>query len=217
MSDREMREAMVKCLSLPDESWMNYLLKQDMYHHRYDRNQCDMIVRAGEAKGREKAEAVLKAGYSGDNLKELAESLGVKVQLVLEEQFAAVKGIHFAQYCDKEILISKDMVKAIAERLKMCDINLDEQKVFNILLSHELYHYYEEEEPELENGGLKLNVKILPFLKRKISPSSAGEIAAFLFARTLMKLSFHPCLLEIAGLWKKNPELARIVVRNLFK
>ncbi|HIU76918.1 MAG TPA: hypothetical protein IAC62_13615 [Candidatus Pelethocola excrementipullorum] len=216
MSEREMRETMAKCLSLSDESWMNYLLKQDLYYHRYDKNQCDAIVDDGEARGRRKAEFILgNSGFSGDNLKEFTEDLGVKVQLVSDEQFAAAKGIHFAQYCNKEIMVSKDMVKAIAKGLRMCEIDLDEQKVFNILLSHELYHYYEEEDSELELDSLKLKVQILPFLNRRISPSSAGEIAAFSFARTLMKLSFHPCLLEVAGLWKKKPELAHSMVRNI--
>ena len=86
---------------------------------------------------------------------------------------------------------------------------------WNVLFCHELYHYFEDVEEGLENAGISFEVKPIPFVKKKISPESAGEIAAYEFARQMQKIDFHPYILGIIGLYAYKKEVAEKIIENI--
>ena len=90
--------------------------------------------------------------------------------------------------------------------------------MWDVLFYHELYHHFEDiKRIILENAGITYEVKPLPFIKKKISPESAGEIAAYEFARQMQKIDFHPYILGIIGLYAYKKETAEKIIEDIMK
>ena len=215
--DCSLEELVNKCKNLSDNQWDNYQLKQDKFYHHYTIEQKEVIVRSAEELSRKKVREIREQMIHFNDSKELTGHFGIRVKEVKNNEFAIPNQINFGQYQNKEILISTEVLELIEQHYVILKKILGEFSAYNILLYHEIFHYLEEMDPSIENTGLKVPIYPLPFIKRIISPSSAGEIAAFLFAKELSGIQFNPLIIEIVVLFLKAPKDINKILNYLSK
>ena len=177
-----------------NNEWSMHILKQDRFFRYFSPRQCEEFIRLATKLGNDMALKV-KAGdkYSPEYL---TKKYNLMVKLGREYDFLMPGVVNFAQYHLNTITLSQDYIERMEQLQPELELILGPFDVKMLMFYHELFHYFEEQDPQLENAGIRISIQPLPLLKRTISPESIGEIAAFAFAKTMAGIAFHPCLLE---------------------
>lgn len=207
-----MEMLIMKCMKVTDEQWNDYLVDQDKYSRLFSDTQRVEIKQSSLAMAHSEAEKIKTEELE---ISMLLKKMNVSANTVDKKEFLMPNLINFAQYQDSKILISKNFLDILNQNLPMLISYLGSFNPYDLLLYHELYHHIEETNPEHENAGLHLEIHPFYFITKRISPSSAGEIAAFEFARLVTGVKFHPSLIGIIGLGTVKYELAEKILDKL--
>lgn len=210
--DRKLAQILNTLKGVPEEKWDRYILRQDMFYRHYTEEMCGGIICRSRQTGKKKAGEIL----GGDTAPEyLIRKNGLEVRIAEDEEFLMPDSVNFAEYHDGRIRISKKLLTALDRNSEALRSVLGSFRPYDILFFHELYHYYEETEEGLENAGISYKIRLMPFINKRISPESAGEIAAYEFTKQVNNISFHPYILGIAGLYVYEPEMAEEIVSDI--
>lgn len=105
----------------------------------------------------------------------------------------------------REITLYQNSIDELYNSLKDVNMNVTKQKVINIHLAHEFYHYLEFKDKKFTNEKLDKieNFKIGPF-RLKSTIVKTKEIAAHSFCKELLGLTIHPKTLDYMYLINKG-------------
>ena len=202
--DKELREILLELKHVPHEIWKQYIISKDLYARHFKADDYAFIAKKATEVGNALAENTL-AKYG--SISEILSSMNLNLSYGTKDQFLMPNKINFAQYYNNSILMSQEFIHAIeSDKAELIDI-FGDFEIEDLIISHELFHYFEEKDLVSKNAGVKINVNIIPFIKQKISPDSAGEIAAFAFSQAFCHYNFYPCCMEAVYIWKQNPKL----------
>ena len=149
----------------------------------------DMIQSAMEL-GRDYAKQIERE-YGKRRAKEFLKALGIEIVPENDRQGANRDYVKFAEYYAKSSQVRLNM--AAIEKLSG---KIRPELAEDIILCHELYHYFETSRWGLTSARFVRTVKMFGMIpvKRKMFP--AAEIAANSFTRAYLGLDFHPQVIE---------------------
>ncbi|MCK9245358.1 MAG: hypothetical protein M0P11_00160 [Anaerolineaceae bacterium] len=191
------REIITAILKVPDEKWWESIFRRDPMYDRLDSLQKDRFTICGLKCGQDYADEVLNH-FQCKKLSEIVKALGVDI--IYKTTYGIDGLLVFAQFSAPKtiILFSKnlEMFEEYKKREQIdnlpISLNLEE-----LLIAHELFHYFEENDPKLAHheirfesfkfGPIKLNSKLI----------AVSEIAAMSFARRITNTLVNPCVLDI--------------------
>lgn len=191
------REIIKAILEVPDERWWESIFRRDPMYDRLDSSQKNHFTICGLKCGQDYADEILNR-FKGKKLPEIVKALGVDVTyqttygidgLLVFAQFSAPKTIILFS---KNLELFEDYKKRVQIDNLPLSLNIEE-----LLIAHELFHFFEENDPKLANyeirfesfkfGPIKLNSKLI----------AVSEIAAMSFARRITNTLVNPCVLDI--------------------
>jgi hypothetical protein len=147
--------------------------------------------------GHEMAEECVSKFGSRDP-KVIAETVGIKVNYPFQPQSSG--RILFAEFTlPNEIRIYQDAIDRAKWRFEEPGVTeaLGEIKVENLLIAHELFHYFEEEQKnEIWTRTYRYEMKLMGFIKNFAKVASLSEIAAMGFCKRLNKLPYAPYVMD---------------------
>lgn len=170
-------------------------LKEDIYFNKIDDNKIKYYIEESIKRGENVAEDTLSK-YKGKNIKGIYEEKNIEIQLTKEELKNQIIKLR-AKYdvVDENMIIYYWSVKDIEKKFNKLKLDkmFDYEKIIEIQLAHELFHYLETEEigttyEKLEEVTM---FKIGPI--KKTNPiKKTSDIAAHIFCKKMLDLPFHP-------------------------
>nr|WP_314462998.1 hypothetical protein [uncultured Clostridium sp.] len=160
--------------------------------------------------GREYAQKICRK-YRTKDPRKLAEFMGVDISY--PEYPEKTDRVLFAEYrAPNKICIYMDAVmkaKKLIERLEISGILTKEVDVSQLLLSHELFHYLEEENRhEIFTKTEKIRLWSLGFFHNDSNVIALSEIAAMGFAQEIMGIQYSPFLMDVVLVYGYSVEEA---------
>lgn len=201
---------------IDDAAWALLTLSDDALYHCFSQPQIEEIVKESIICGENEASRLL-AAYPVLDPEEMLSELGLSVRTIDVPFSEKSKIVFFGQYTKNGIVIPGGTVKEIERQIEAADLMelLGTINVRQFLISHELFHFCEEQNKELTTATMKVRVKTLNLFYQNITPLCASEIAAFAFAKKLTNSNFHPRILEVIGVYGVSPDLSRSIVQRL--
>lgn len=148
------------------------------------------IIQSAIDLGKRHAEQILEE-YGEQNPKSLLERLGIQIKAGKEKPDLNENYVKFAEYYAKSrtIYLNMGAVRKLSE-------NISAETAKDIILCHELYHYFEMTRWGLTAEHFIRTVKMFGMIpvKRKMLP--AAEVAANSFTKVYLKLEFNPQIIE---------------------
>lgn len=174
-------------------------LKEDNYFNKIDDNKIKYYIEESIKIGEEIAENILDF-YNGKNIKEIYKDKDIEIEITKEEYKNEIKKLR-AKYDedDEQMLLYHWSIKDMEEKFKK--LNMDKlfnyESIIDIQLTHELFHYLEIKEIGATYEKLEeISVfKIGPF-KRSYPIKKTSDIAAHIFCKKILNLSFHPKIMD---------------------
>ena len=185
-----------KLMEITEEQWGEYAFSRDPLEGKFDREQKREYTKKASDCGKEWADRY-RTVYRTSSPEEIARKMGVTV-LTPDEPVGGSQVI-FAKYVQPdEITVYMDCVRR-ASGLKEesgCGL-LEKETLFQILLSHELFHAVEyRHEKEIYTRTERVELWRKPFSNR--SPIAClSEIAAMAFGKELLGLNGSPYVLDV--------------------
>lgn len=203
---------LIRELKTIDENiWGLYTFKRDPLCGKVtDEEKADMIKKASEC-GRQQA-IELKEKYGVCTCSQYAEKLGLTVSQIEENN--AKDYILFAKFNSPgTISINISNIKEAEEVVKKENLNflIEEIKIEDILIAHEMFHFIEAKNNELYTSTAKIILWKLGPIKYNSGLVALGEIAAMAFAKKLLKLSYCPNLFDVLLLYPHDEKKAKIL------
>lgn len=161
--------------------------------------------------------AQLKRSYSGRNVREIVDSMGIEVSYVTKNRFGSY--LYFSQYYSKPPQIelfqtTLDQIDQVIAAAGLEDrfggVNLQDA-----LIAHELFHHLECTNPQIATRIYRVKTWRVAGYQAHSNLVSLGEIGAFAFAKELLGLPYFPRVLELAALYQKNKDTARGLLEKL--
>ena len=174
-------------------------LKEDIYFNKIDDNKIKYYIEESIKRGENVAGDTLSK-YKGKNIKGIYEEKNIEIQLTKEELKNQIIKLR-AKYdvVDENMIIYYWSVKDIEKKFNKLKLDkmFDYEKIIEIQLAHELFHYLETEEigttyEKLEEVTM---FKIGPI--KKTNPiKKTSDIAAHIFCKKMLDLPFHPKIMD---------------------
>lgn len=191
-----LNEMVQKLEQMPEAVWGRYAFAREPLERKFTEEQKCRYIRKANVCGREWANRI--AGqYGTRSPRLLAQKMGLQVKTPKVPTGGGV--VLFAQYVQPdEITIFTDCVEKAAALGEKCGCALLEQeKLTDILLAHELFHAVEEQhEKEIYTRTEKIELWRKPFSNRS-GIVCLSEIAAMAFAAELLELQVSPYMLDV--------------------
>lgn len=194
--------------TLTEEEWGRYAFSREPLERKFTEEKKSEYIKLAARCGREEA-GLLKEAYGGVSQKEILEKEG----LILKTPDMPNGGGHviFAQYEEPDkITIFMDCVKKAEELIQREGLSelFPKGKVFEILLSHELFHALEyKKRKTIFTQTEKIELWRKPFSNRS-RIICLGEIAAMSFAGEMQEMRFSPYVLDVLLMYCYNKEAA---------
>lgn len=184
--------------SLSDEMLACAELEQDPLFHRIPKDQIPYYVESSLARGRQ-----IGTEYTGDSVRSLCQREGLKYDITSKSgKFHDVSfraQIDFAKV-PPEIVIYSSSLSEMQQALETVlgqQIGPDIDRLIDIHLAHEFYHYLEYKAGRFTNELLEpIDVFKLGFYTKRSSVVKCSEIAAHAFCKEVLGLSYLPNLLD---------------------
>ena len=149
----------------------------------------EMILEAVRL-GRERADEVRKE-FGNKTSRQLLTEFGIEIQMEDGKQDSSEDYVKFAEFYSKKgkILLNRKALKRLGRKMNP---GLAEE----IILCHELYHYFEVNRWGRTGDQFIRKVKLFGWIpvNRRMLP--AAEIAANSFSKTFLHLDFNPQIIE---------------------
>jgi hypothetical protein len=191
---------------IPDRVWHEYLWSHDRLCHRIEpelrKNSAQSAAWIGISASRR-----IIAGHSAVSIKNLIEAAGCRIEKVLDDPLKQLRPYLFAEFEEPDrITVYEERVSKVQQFLEKehlgvfsnnaltssCNSSLAEQ----IILAHEFFHFLDYE-GKLTDGISRIRITAFGKLKLHVRVSALSEIAAMAFARDLLALNVHPCILDL--------------------
>ena len=196
---------MIERLSKVDDiSWGMYAFSRDVLCRKIDdaRKQ-DMIRKAMECGTRKAEETAVRFGM--EDPWEIAKSLGLSIVFPKE---ANVGGrILFALFTPpNQIQIMREPIQKAASDEQVRRL-VTEDQMKNLILGHELFHFFEEEEEEIYTRTETITLWKFFGYKHTSTIRALSEIAGMAFTKNLNQFPYSPFTLDILLYYNYNPKL----------
>ena len=192
---------------ITDEQWGRYAFSRAPLEGRFDRQQKLEYTKAANACGKEWAARMMET-YQTRSPRELARKMGMKI--LTPDTPAGGGQVIFAQFVQPdEITVYMDCIRKASRLAEESGcVLLEKDRLFNVLLAHELFHAVEEQHAdEIYTRTEKVELWRKPFSNRS-SIACLSEMAAMAFARELLGLACSPYMLDVLLVYAYDKEAA---------
>lgn len=196
--------------AVPDEIWNTYALRNEPLKYKLAAaDQADFLQLAHRT-GIRLAHRVW-GQYPDQSLSDIYRALGIQLHELSDED-----GGHYTMFaCYTE----PDKVELYTETIRLAEESLREEnctaalagiQIRDILLAHELFHYYEctLSAEELPTKQKLLTLWHIGRFQYKSSIISLNEIAAMAFAKEYLSMPYSPYILDVLLLYHSNRRMA---------
>lgn len=174
-------------------------LREDEYYKKIPNEKISYYVDKSMDIGLNSAKNLLSA-YEEINLEKICKDKNIGIEINTKEYGFEIIKLRGKYEKDKNKIILYDKsIKRIEAKLQEIGLKnfLDYKKIKDIQLVHELFHFLEEKEIGVVGEKLKLlPVRHLAIIKREYPILKTSDIAAHIFTKEILSLSFHPKLMD---------------------
>lgn len=195
--------------SISREIWCDYLFDRDLLVEKISAEQRAQFIAGAVQCGEDLAKLVVKQ-YGRMKTDELAVQL---CQIKHGDSQRVSKQIFLATFTEPTaIKIYDEPINKLAN----LQINgFDAQVINQIVLGHELFHYFEGQYPDLYTQNAKVELWHFMNYHHRSTVRSTSEIAAMVFSWKINHLKFSPLVLDVLMLHCYNPKAVLAVRREL--
>lgn len=185
---------------LPIEVWGRYAIQRDILYRKIKPETYDELIHDADACGVLYAKKIIEETQTKDPFK-IADKLGIQVNI--GDSKPGSKRIVFATFTtpNQVTLMRTPIAKTARFASNLEDINTEDfsnQKIQNVLLSHEIFHYVENKyKKEIYTQTKKITLWKLFGYEHKSNLRVLSEIAAMAFARTLGDIEYSPYMYDV--------------------
>ncbi len=191
---------------IPDQVWHEYLWSHDRFCRRTELKLREQSAQAAAWIGITASRRII-AEHSAASMKNLIEAAGCRIEKVLDDPLKQLRPYLFAEFEEPDrIIVYEERVSKVQQFLEKerlgvfsdndvtspCNGSLAEQ----IILAHEFFHFLDYE-GKLTDGISRIRITAFGNRKLHVRASALSEIAAMAFARDLLALNVHPCILDL--------------------
>lgn len=199
--------------AVSDHAWLKSILSQDPLFDRFTDDQRDWLTSSAAECGKRQATATL-ADFPDSGPADIATSLKRPAQAVSFAYNNRMKMLYMGQYRNDRIYVSKEALQQIGASVRNHGLSslLGTFDANEVIVAHELFHFFEEADPGLGVKQIKVRIKVWNLFYQNINPAVADEIAASSFSQKLTGLAFHPRILEVIHMFGTRPDVAAAMV-----
>ena len=190
-SEETFEDKLIQLFNMDDTIYGLYATYEDPISGKIDDTNREEIIQTSLKVGRDLADKVLEESPN----KSVADRIEAhNIELVIEEDKENTKFVYFGTYEHKgPITLFKGNISKSERLLKKEEVDwLSVDKVSDIVLAHELFHFYEDEYPDLYTNTKEINLWKLGPYQHKSKLICPSEIAAMSFTKQLLNLDFNP-------------------------
>lgn len=190
-SEETFEDKLIQLFNIDDTIYGLYATYEDPISGKIDDTNREEIIQTSLKVGRDLADKVLEESPN----KSVADRIEAhNIELVIEEDKENTKFVYFGTYEHKgPITLFKGNISKSERLLKKEEVDwLSVDKVSDIVLAHELFHFYEDEYPDLYTNTKEINLWKLGPYQHKSKLICPSEIAAMSFTKQLLNLDFNP-------------------------
>lgn len=199
--DRDFGALFATLADVPDAVWDRAILDSDLLIRRVPSDRRAALAAMARRVGGEVA--ATQHGRESLAPTAWAHRLGLKI--------GAESGPLFASFTEPATIgLNRESLAAAESLLQRSGSapRLGPVPLAEVLVAHELFHYWEMHLPDLPTSARQLDILRLGPFHRAARLSSLGEIAAMAFAQALTGLPFSPFALTAALLWPQDRSAA---------
>lgn len=203
------KEMLQTLAEVPKAVWDTYALRHEPLSRKLTTELKTQFLELAQGTGKELAHEV-EGKYPKLRPVDIVTALGLNVNY-LEDQDDGNYTM-FACYTEPDnITIYKKTVDALEAALREADCIeiLNGVSVTDVLLAHELYHYFEFIRPEMFTNQKLLTLWHIGNFSYKSKVVSLKEIGAMTFTQELLHLPYSPYVFDVLLLYPQNKRLAK--------
>ena len=189
---------------ISDRVWHEYLWSHDRLCRRIEPELREQSAQAAAWIGISASRRII-SGHSAVSIKNLIEAAGCRIEKVLDDPLKQIRPYLFAEFEEPDrIIVYEERVSKVQQFLdKECLEVFNDSLAEQIILAHEFFHFLDYE-GKLTDGISRIRITAFGKLKLQVRVSALSEIAAMAFARDLLALNVHPCILDLLLLHNVN-------------
>lgn len=208
-------ESVKQLICQNDIQWGNYAFSRDPLNGKVKEDQRITMIQNANACGIEQGKKFRKE-YGNLSIKEIANQLKLKIKY--EETDGSDNYIVFAKYnYPDQITIYQGNIRKVNEFIAENGLNglLGEVNITDMLLAHEIFHYIEEQEPEIYTKVEKIQLWKIGPIRNHSTLLAIGEIAAMAFAREVMDMDYSPYVYDGIMLYPHDKNKAQELINEI--
>lgn len=211
------REMVSKLTCIKDEAWDSYGMQREPLFRKINKEKRLELAGLAHSTGKELA-MKLKGEYGSITPSEIASKLGIKINRIeLSDEgcyntFACYQKPDKVDIYVKTIEAAESVLAEFNGKEMLQNVSIEE-----LLIAHELFHHFENTREDFPTKQKLVVLWELGKFKYKACPVSIGEIAAMVFARELLELSYSPYVFDVILLYPQNRELAEELYHSILK
>lgn len=174
-------------------------LKEDNYFNKIDNDKFKYYIEESTRIGEKVAEDFLSI-YGEKHIKDIYKEKGIEIEITKEEYKNEIVKLRAKYNEDEEkITIYYWSIKNMEKEFKKLKVDkvFDYEKILEIQLAHEFFHYLEIEEVGYTEEKLEgVSVFKVGPIKKTFPVKKTRDIAAHIFCKKILKLPFHPKIMD---------------------
>lgn len=201
------KEKVESLIAMTDRQFGYYQVKLDPLKDKIPKDEVTYLIDESITCGKELAKE-LRQTYGEITTRELIERLDLN--LTIKDTNTTLEYVYFGTFQPpNQITLYEKNIEPGANLLQSFALKEFEQiETADVVLAHELFHYFEENNPKLFINRYQIELwKVLGYTRRS-GLIATSEIGAMAFAKEWLNLSFNVNLLDYVLLQPFNPELA---------
>lgn len=196
--------------------WGNYAFSRDPIHKKVSDVQKVEFIQKAYQSGIDLAKEV-KDKYGSITMKKLADKLSLVIKR--EDSGGSHDYIVFAKYNYPNVITlymkNIDAMNAFMKEEKLVSL-LDNVNVEDVLLAHEMYHYFEDNKDAMYAKDTKVTLWKIRKFEYTSGLIALGEIAAMAFAKALLGLTYNPYIFDSLMLFPHDYKKAEGLMKEIF-
>jgi len=192
--------------SFTDQEWGIYAFSRDPLYKKINPTLMNEFIEKSIECGHNQAKLLLEK-YPNKSIKEIANIFNLEINV--KDSYGTDNYIMFACYnSPNKITLFKQNIELGKEFIREEQIAplLENVNIEDLLIAHELFHYFEEKIPEIYTKNAKIVLWSIGKFQYKSRLVAVSEIAAMCFAKELLSLSYNPFVFDVLMLYPHNWE-----------
>lgn len=200
--------------TVSEEAWGMYAFSRDPLRDKISGEKKREMIKRSIACGREKARWAMER-FRTREPDVMAEKLGL--QVISRDKGQIADRLLFALFTPpNQVEIMEEPMKK-AQALADCLEGIDVDTMRRLILGHEIYHFLEEEDPEIYTRREKIELwKFLGFRNRS-TVRALSEIAGMYFSGALTQFCCSPFALDVILYYGYDVQAAEGLYREIMK